>query len=122
VVPVRSWRHTTPKRFAREHGYGLWSGCETDAEGDTNELSGDQGSGGNAREQPAPEPVPTQVIIVDPSSALGCDPSYPDPGVCIPPLPPDLDCGQIGARRFTVLPPDPHGFAGDSDGVGCESE
>jgi endonuclease YncB( thermonuclease family) len=27
-------------RFAREHGYGLWSVCETDAEGDTNELGG----------------------------------------------------------------------------------
>jgi micrococcal nuclease len=25
-------------RFAREHGYGLWSACQTDAEGDTNEL------------------------------------------------------------------------------------
>jgi endonuclease YncB( thermonuclease family) len=27
-------------RFAREHGYGLWSACETDADGDTNELGG----------------------------------------------------------------------------------
>ena len=27
-------------RFARAHGYGLWSDCETDAEGDTNELGG----------------------------------------------------------------------------------
>jgi endonuclease YncB( thermonuclease family) len=25
-------------RFAREHGYGLWSACETDTKGDTNEL------------------------------------------------------------------------------------
>ena len=25
-------------RFAREHGYGLWSACETDTRGDTNEL------------------------------------------------------------------------------------
>lgn len=49
----------------------------------------------------------------------GCDPSYP--GVCIPPAPPDLDCGDVGARRFAVVPPDPHGFDGDGDGVGCES-
>jgi endonuclease YncB( thermonuclease family) len=28
--------------FAREHGYGLWSGCITDAEGDTQELTGGQ--------------------------------------------------------------------------------
>lgn len=37
-----------------------------------------------------------------------CDPSYPD--VCIPPPPPDLNCGDIADKDFTVLPPDPHGF------------
>lgn len=47
-----------------------------------------------------------------------CDPSYPD--VCIPPPPPDLDCGDIEHRRFRVLQPDPHGFDGDRDGIGCE--
>jgi micrococcal nuclease len=41
--------------------------------------------------------------------------------VCIPPRPPDLDCGEISYRRFQVLSPDPHGFDGDNDGVGCES-
>jgi len=35
--------------------------------------------------------------------------------------PPDLDCGQISQRRFTVLAPDPHGFDADHDGVGCEA-
>jgi len=48
----------------------------------------------------------------------GCDPSYPD--VCIAPPPPDLDCGEIPHRRFQVLPPDPHRFDGNGDGVGCE--
>jgi hypothetical protein len=48
-----------------------------------------------------------------------CHPSYP--GVCIPPPPPDLDCKDISYRRFQVLPPDPHNFDGDSDGIGCES-
>lgn len=47
-----------------------------------------------------------------------CDPSYPD--VCIPSPPPDLDCGDIPFRRFRVLPPDPHRFDGDKDGIGCE--
>jgi micrococcal nuclease len=47
-----------------------------------------------------------------------CDPSYPD--VCIPPPPPDLDCRDIPYRRFRVLPPDPHGFDRDRDGIGCE--
>jgi micrococcal nuclease len=48
-----------------------------------------------------------------------CSPAYPD--VCIPPAPPDLNCGDISERRFTVLAPDPHRFDGDGDGVGCES-
>lgn len=49
----------------------------------------------------------------------GCDPAYP--GVCIPPAPPDLDCGDVPYRRFQVLSPDPHGFDRDGDGIGCES-
>ena len=48
----------------------------------------------------------------------GCDPSYPE--VCIPPYPPDLNCGDISDRRFAVLPPDPHGFDWNDDGIGCE--
>jgi micrococcal nuclease len=47
-----------------------------------------------------------------------CDPAYPD--VCIPPPPPDLDCGDIPHRNFRVFPPDPHFFDGDNDGRGCE--
>lgn len=47
-----------------------------------------------------------------------CDSAYPD--FCIPPLPPDLDCSDIGKQNFTVRPPDPHGFDGDKDGIGCE--
>jgi micrococcal nuclease len=54
-----------------------------------------------------------------PPPAGNCDSSYPS--VCIPPAPPDLDCGDVDAENFTVVPPDPHGFDGDSDGVGCES-
>lgn len=48
-----------------------------------------------------------------------CDPAYPD--VCIPPAPPDLDCGDIPYRNFKVLPPDPHRFDRNNDGVGCET-
>lgn len=47
-----------------------------------------------------------------------CDPAYPT--VCVPPPPPDLDCGDIPYRRFKVLPPDPHRFDRDGDGIGCE--
>ena len=48
-----------------------------------------------------------------------CDPSYPD--VCIPPYPPDLNCGDISDKGFGVQGSDPHMFDGDGDGVGCES-
>lgn len=49
-----------------------------------------------------------------------CSPSYPD--VCIPPLPPDLDCADVPFKNIRVIPPDPHGFDGyDNDGWGCET-
>jgi endonuclease YncB( thermonuclease family) len=48
-----------------------------------------------------------------------CDPSYPD--VCIPPYPPDLDCGDVPYTDIRVIGSDPHGFDGNHDGVGCES-
>ena len=51
---------------------------------------------------------------------ISCDPSYPD--FCIPSPPPDLDCGDIPQKKFTVLQPDPHRFDGDNDGIGCESQ
>jgi len=66
---------------------------------------------------PAPgfEDVPEMIV----ESENACDPSYPD--VCIPPWPPDLDCGEIRYANFKVLQDDPHGFDGDNDGIGCES-
>jgi micrococcal nuclease len=66
----------------------------------------------------SPPPAPSNNNN-QPSGGGNCDPAYP--GVCIPPPPPDLDCGEIPFRRFQVLPPDPHGFDGDNDGIGCES-
>jgi hypothetical protein len=45
--------------------------------------------------------------------------SYPN--VCIRPYPPDLDCPEIQYTDFKVLPPDPHDFDREGDGIGCES-
>lgn len=96
------------QEFARRHQLGLWPAC----------------GGADTPLGIAAEPAPA------PSSGLGiassgggsggdaCDPAYPD--LCIPPGSPDLDCGDIPERRFTVLPPDPHRFDGDQDGIGCE--
>ena len=77
-----------------------------------------------------PQPTFTPQVILGPSNTPyipvsggggtgNCDPAYPT--VCIPPPPPDLDCPDIPYRRFQVLPPDPHDFDREGDGLGCES-
>ena len=69
-------------RFAREHGYGLWSACETDAEGDTNEIGGAEAEQ-TPGARPYVTPVPKQTEVLDPAGGgAGCDPAYPD--LCIP--------------------------------------
>jgi beta-lactamase superfamily II metal-dependent hydrolase len=74
------------------------------------------GSGAPAAPTGVPSAVPTPTAT---SAAGQCSPSYPT--VCIPSPPPDLDCGDVPYDDFAVLPPDPHRFDGDEDGVGCES-
>ncbi|MGH9003335.1 MAG: thermonuclease family protein, partial [Acidimicrobiia bacterium] len=64
-------------------------------------------------------PAPATVSPTPTTAGGACDASYPD--VCIPPGPPDLDCGEISHRRFRVVGSDPHRFDSDHDGVGCES-
>ena len=63
------------------------------------------------------------LVIVRPGatrpSGSNCDPSYPD--VCIPSPPPDLNCTDIPYRNFRVLPPDPHHFDSNHNGIGCEA-
>jgi endonuclease YncB( thermonuclease family) len=63
---------------------------------------------------------PTDASELDAS----CHPSYPD--FCIPPPPPDLNCADVAPHKdFTVrhdiTDPDPHGFDGNNNGIGCES-
>ena len=87
-------------RQAREANVGLWAAC-----GGINTPASGAGSGS------------TTTTAGDTSSGTDCSPSYP--GVCIPPAPPDLDCGDVTYKRFVVLPPDPHNFDGNGDGIGC---
>ena len=84
---------------AKRERRGLWGAC------------GAAQPQGFAAQPPSP--------AVAPATRNGCEPAYPD--VCIPPSPPDLDCPDISYRRFRVLPPDPHRFDADGDGIGCES-
>ncbi|MGF1665705.1 MAG: thermonuclease family protein [Acidimicrobiia bacterium] len=81
---------------ARSAGLGLWSGdCSAPGDGGTTTTTS----------PPPPDG--------------GCDPSYPT--VCIPPPPPDLNCDDVPYDDFAVLEPDPHGFDGNNDGVGCQT-
>jgi micrococcal nuclease len=76
---------------------------------------------------PAPTPVPVAAPILPIAAPIApssnCEASYPT--LCIAIGSADMDCGEIAARRFPVdwnVPnPDPHGFDGDADGIGCES-
>lgn len=56
-----------------------------------------------------------------PSTSSGsCSPSYP--GICISPPPPVLNCVDVlPSRNFRVIPPDPHRFDSDRDGIGCKA-
>ncbi|MGE0026757.1 MAG: thermonuclease family protein [Thermoleophilia bacterium] len=66
---------------------------------------------------PAPAPgEPTDPNPAEPRA--GCDPNYT--GACIPPYPPDLDCGEIPDRNFRSVGSDPHNFDVDHDGIACE--
>jgi hypothetical protein len=70
-----------------------------------NDGTGCESNGG----PPPPPPPPCDRI------------SYPDPDVCIPPYPPDLNCEDVPFKNFKVTGRDPHGFDRDNDGLGCES-
>ena len=93
-------------RSARSARRGIWGACPHAVWNPLGPATTGPGSGGE------PGTTPGRGI------AGSCDPSYPT--VCIPPPPPDLDCGDIPHRRFQVRPPDPHGFDGEGDGLGCE--
>ena len=70
---------------------------------------------------PAPRPLFGAGSGAD-ADASTCHPGYPDD--CIPPGPPDLDCGSASIRRRVHVDHasgDPHRFDADKDGWGCES-
>lgn len=67
-----------------------------------------------------PRPTPQPTATPTATRPANCDPSYPT--VCIPPPPPYLNCPDVRPLvNFQVLPPDPHRFDADKDGIGCEA-
>ena len=105
------------EREAREAQRGLWSPQTCGGEQRAAEEAAATIAPSPQREPSAVPPPPRPTVA--PARAANCDGAYPD--VCIPPAPPDLDCGDISYRRFRVLPPDPHRFDRDKDGIGCET-
>jgi micrococcal nuclease len=106
------------QREAQAEKRGLWGACSRFGEPAATPTAAPP-----ARPAP-PTPAPAKAVAptpqpAAPAQAARCDPSYPD--FCIPPAPPDLDCGDIPRKRFTVRPPDPHRLDADRDGIGCES-
>lgn len=117
--------------FAQRHQLGLWGACAGFGVQAVDVMEVLTDHSGSATQLYSPIPTPTPVPAaptqqpaqeasapVAPAPAAGCHPSYPT--LCLQNFP-DLDCRDIGARRFSVVPPNPHGFDGVGDGVGCES-
>ena len=92
---------------ARRARLGLWGACPRAV---WNPFAAASTGPGSPARTTQPRPI---------AGNRPCDPSYPT--VCIPPPPPDLDCGDVTYRNFPVRPPDPHHFDGEGDGFGCES-
>ncbi|MCS7003377.1 MAG: thermonuclease family protein, partial [Dehalococcoidia bacterium] len=86
------------ERAAQAQRRGLWASCAL---------------------APTPTPTPSPTRPGEPTpTPVRCDPAYPD--ICLAPPPPTLTCADIPFRNFRVLPPDPHRFDADRNGVGCE--
>jgi micrococcal nuclease len=92
---------------ARSAHRGLWGACPKAVWNPYAAASTGPGS-----------PAAASTAARRPVAGGSCDPSYPT--VCIPPPPPDLDCGDVPSTGFPVQSPDPHRFDGDHDGRGCE--
>jgi micrococcal nuclease len=115
--------YTSAEQLAKDAGRGLWSACAqqpTTSTTTTTATSTSTSTSTTATTTTATTTAPPTTSVPPPSN---CSPSYPD--VCIPPPPPDLDCGDIPYRNFRVIynvpNPDPHRFDGDHDGIGCET-
>jgi micrococcal nuclease len=73
-----------------------------------------------SQQEPGASPAAPPPATPGPSQpGPGCDPNYT--GACIPPPPPDLDCGEIPDRNFASVGSDPHNFDVDRDGIACEA-
>jgi micrococcal nuclease len=108
----RQQEYLNAEAIAKQQKLGFWSQVNP-------QMPWDFRHGSQIAKQPIKKEIqPAQMKPSVTQQSGNCSPAYP--GVCIPPAPPDLNCKDIPFRRFQVLPPDPHHFDGDRDGIGCE--
>lgn len=62
-------------------------------------------------------PLPTKTLVFTATLPANCYAAYPQ--FCIP-INTRPSCDQLPSN-FVVLPPDPQGYDGDTDGIGCEN-
>lgn len=72
-------------------------------------IAADRASPGVRCAPPAPVPAPAP-------AGGACSPGYTP---CVPPFPPDVDCGGVDGP-IQVTGTDPHGLDGEGDGIACE--
>jgi micrococcal nuclease len=115
--------YSTAEAQAKQASQGIWGLCAGGVGVTTSTIAVTQSTSTEMTTTVSTSTTLSTSTTSTTTTTANCAPSYPD--VCIPPPPPDLDCGQIPYRdfrvRYDVPNPDPHRFDGDHDGVGCES-
>lgn len=98
--------------------------CHDGVDNDFDDLI-DSADPGCTSQPPALQPLPPhRLVTTRPETHRAyrgnrCDASYPQWFVCLPAIPPDLDCNQIPYRDLVVRGADPHRLDRDGDGRGC---
>lgn len=105
------------QRAAREADKGLWGLAASGGSSSKKPSSGSSSTSKSSASKSSGSKS-TAKKSGGSSSSRKCDPNYS--GACVPPYPPDVDCGQLSAKGFRVVGTDVHRLDRDSDGVACE--
>lgn len=107
------------QREAREADRGLWALSGSSASSSSSNKKSSSGSSSGTKSTASRSSGSGSKSSGGSSgSSKKCDPNYA--GACIPPYPPDVDCGDLSARGFRVVGRDVHRLDRDGDGIACE--
>jgi len=99
--------------FARDNQLGIWKSCPNFKYDPTKSI--ETGYSANLSQAVLAESR-AGVAVLDRNQ---CSPNYRE---CVPPYPPDYDCGDlVNLGLIHVLGSDPHKLDRDGDGLACES-